>query len=120
MKEGAEQLYLWGRREWEQGQLPATGWARLESIKSGKWDRLNPTPVKVCVTQFAERASKNIEHWFKLTEGAYLQGALVKMGNEQRVYIVTVPSGTYKRWPRLIGQGEILQCSPPDDLFGGW
>lgn len=40
--EGATALLPWGRRKQQEGRLPLGGWARLESIYSGHWDRYFP------------------------------------------------------------------------------
>ncbi|MHB8655829.1 MAG: hypothetical protein ACYDA9_18350 [Terriglobia bacterium] len=44
----------WGRCQEESGELPAGGWARLDSIKAGKWDRFIPKPVRLDVEEFME------------------------------------------------------------------
>jgi putative SOS response-associated peptidase YedK len=107
--EGAEALLPWGRREWESGRLPATGWARLESIQAGKWDRYRPVPVQIPVEQFMEKDREGEAHWFSLEPGQVIQGALARVDDEQRVYVVTLtPEGAlaaiHDRWPRIVSR----------------
>ena len=47
----------WGIREQQPGRSPLGGWARLESIKTGIWERFNPKPVKIVVDAFMEKDS---------------------------------------------------------------
>ncbi len=46
-KGGEIQLLSWGRRSEQTGRLPRGGWARLDSIYSGRWERWFPVPVKI-------------------------------------------------------------------------
>jgi hypothetical protein len=118
MKDGTDHLYTWGRRDWEYGGLPATGGARQESIKSGKWDRYHPIPVKIHIKSFMEKDGDGIAHWFRLEPYAFVQGALVSLGEEQRVYVVTreMTSHNHPRWPVIVGTGQAIEIEP-DDLF---
>lgn len=52
---GEIQLMPWGRRQKQPGHLPVTGWARLDSIYSGRWDKYFPVPVKIPVLSFMEK-----------------------------------------------------------------
>jgi putative SOS response-associated peptidase YedK len=104
----------WGRRQWEEGQLPATGWARLESIKSGKWDRYRLRSVKIPVDQFMEKDRDGEAHWFVVDAGRFIQGALARWRDEARVYVVTVaPTGgqaiIHDRWPRIVGAERLAE-----------
>ena len=105
-----DHLLPWGRREWEEGNLPATGWARLESLKAGKWDQYRPISAKIKVDQFMEKDKDGEPHWFGLNAGQFIQGAVVSWKGERRVYVVTIqPQGAlaaiHDRWPRLVGPG---------------
>lgn len=110
----ATRTFTWGRREKEAGHLPVTGWARLDSIKAGKWDQYHPILVKIRVDQLMEKDSQGNRHWFGMNPGTFIQGALVSWDDEQRVYVVTViPEGElariHDRWPRVVGQGMVEQ-----------
>jgi hypothetical protein len=107
-------LLPWGRRKDQQGALPLGGWARLDSIYSGRWDRWFPVPVKLPIKQFMEKDLEGSSHWYDLTRGQWIQGLVARDGHEQRVYVVTVEpqlaDAVHDRWPRLVnGQGD-----------GGW
>jgi len=49
MKDGNISLLPLGRRKEQEGNLPLGGWARLDSINAGKWEYVQPTPVKIAV-----------------------------------------------------------------------
>ena len=105
-KDDSAILLPWGRRQEQGGKLPLGGWARLESIHSGRWDKWFPVPVKLPVKSFMEKDIEGNSHWFDLTRGKYLQGLVARAGNEQRVYVVTVvpemEDAVHPRWPRVI------------------
>jgi hypothetical protein len=52
---GGIQLLAWGRRPGKAGKLPLGGWARLNSIDEGRWDRWFPIPVKMPLKCFMEQ-----------------------------------------------------------------
>lgn len=104
-------LLPWGRRKKQTGQLPVTGWARIESIYSGKWDCFFPTPVKIPALSFMEKDFEGASHWYDLQRGQFIQGLVAKVGNERRVYVVTLEPELemveiHSRWPRVVQQGE--------------
>jgi hypothetical protein len=108
-KQGGTILLPWGRRRQQVGQLPLGGWARLDAIYSGHWDRWRPLPVKLDIRQFMER---NIEEkccWFDVTPGKWIQGLVAHWKHERRVYVVTITpelvDAMYLRWPRIISVG---------------
>lgn len=98
------------RRKQQQGKLPLGGWARLETIYKGQWDRWQPQPVKIPVKTFMEKSHDDSNHWFDLVKGQCLQGLVARNQHEQRVYIVTIKpaqeNAWYYRWPRIINQGH--------------
>ena len=102
-------LMPWGRRKQQQGALPLGGWARLEMIYKGQWDRWQPQPVKIPVKSFMEKSHDGSNHWFDLIKGQYLQGLVANNKYERRVYVVTIEpeqeNAWYYRWPRIINQG---------------
>ena len=75
------QLRLWGNKS-QGNNLPLTGWARIESLQSGKWDRWQPEPVDLPLERGYEKKA-----WFKFKRGA--KGILVKNEQDERVYIIT-------------------------------
>ncbi|MDH5471985.1 MAG: hypothetical protein OEY87_05860 [Gammaproteobacteria bacterium] len=105
-RNGAIKLMPWGRRKNQIGQLPVGGWARLESIKKGIWDRWFPKPVKIVIDQFMEKDIENNSHWFELTKGQCVQGLLARHNTETRIYVVTIvpemPDAIHERWPRIM------------------
>jgi len=114
-RQGAQIVLLpWGRRPGEQGALPVGGWARLTQIQAGLWDKFAPKPVKLPVLAFAERDVAGHQQWFAVTRGQYVQGCAVRVGNERRVYVVTLdcsPETTeFERWPRIVAACERLHA----------
>ena len=111
MKDGNVSLLPWGRRKEQDGELPLGGWARLESIESGKWQYLQPIPVKIAVEAFMEKDHNKDSHWFDMEPGTFIQGLYACKGNEARIYVVTVEPYALKRqihdrWPRLVGSNH--------------
>jgi len=100
------ELLPWGRRKEQQGHLPMGGWARLDSIYSGRWDKWFPIPVKIPVKQFMEKDIEGNSHWFDLTNGQYIQGLVARDKYERRIYVVTVTpelsEAVHDRWPRIL------------------
>lgn len=82
-------LKVWGNKD-KNLKLPATGWAREESIMDGKWDYLKPEEVLIGAEKGYEK-----KVWFDLPQGT--PGLLVKRNGEERVYMITKPAGkTYQ------------------------
>jgi len=107
LKDGTTELYDWGRRENQAGKLPLGGWARLESIKSGKWEYTHPTPCKIIVDSFMEKDQNKNSVWFDMEPDTFIQGLYAHLGDEQKLYVVTVePKDELKvihnRFPRII------------------
>lgn len=105
-KNGSSILLPWGRRKQQKGLLPLGGWARLDSIHAGRWDKWFPVPVKLPLKSFMEKDMEGTSHWFDLTKGKYVQGLVARDQHEQRVYVVTVEpemtDAVHERWPRII------------------
>lgn len=99
-------LMPWGRRKAQLGKLPVGGWARIDSIYAGRWDKFFPISVKIPVSQFMEKDIEGVSHWFDITKGKWIQGLVAREGSEQRIYIVTVapemPEAVHDRWPRIL------------------
>jgi hypothetical protein len=110
-KEGSIILLPWGRRQSQAGNLPMGGWARLDSIYGGRWDKFFPKPLKIPVLSFMEKDFEGNPHWYDLNKGQYLQGLLARDNNEQRIYVVTIESALedsqiHSRWVRVVQNGE--------------
>ena len=103
---GKVQLLPWGRRSEQAGKLPLGGWARLDAIYAGRWDRWFPVPVKVPVKSFMEKDLEGHTRWYDLTRGQWIQGLVARNRYERRIYIVTlVPEladAIHDRWPRIM------------------
>lgn len=99
-------LLPWGRRKEQQGHLPMGGWARLDSIYAGRWDKWFPVPVKIPIKQFMEKDIQGNSHWFDITKGQFVQGLIARDKYEQRVYVVTITpefeDAVHDRWPRIL------------------
>ncbi len=106
MRDHSLQLLGWGRRKGQAGALPFGGWARLDSIHAGRWDRYFPRPVKLPVAAFMERDIEGNSHWYDITKGQWIQGLVARAGSEQRIYVVTVEptmsDAVHERWPRIL------------------
>lgn len=107
-KSGDIEWITWGKRKEETDRyFPNGGWARLDSIKEGKWERYHPVPVLLPVYAFMEKDSDKVSHWFKLKEGELLQGLLTVHQDAARVYVVTTDTPEehnyiHDRWPRIL------------------
>ena len=105
-KDKGVELLPWGRRKNQSGKLPLGGWARLESIYEGRWDKWFPTPVKLVISQFMEKDIEGNSHWFDLTPGKWIQGLVAHWHKERRVYVVTITpemeDAVHERWPRIM------------------
>jgi len=102
---GDTRLIPWGRRTNQIGRLPPGGWARLDSIYAGRWDRFFPIAVKIPVARFMEKSLEGKSSWYELTGNQWIQGLIAREQQEQRVYIVTIEPeieyGDHDRWPRI-------------------
>ena len=107
-KDGEIEWITWGKRTEETApQFPDGGWARLDSIKQGKWQRYQPRPVLLPVHSFMEKDHDKASHWFDLQAGELLQGLLAIQNDIRRVYVVTTDtpdeySFIHDCWPRVV------------------
>lgn len=96
----------WGRRYKQAGTLPLGGWAHLDSIYAGRWDRWFPVAVKIPVKSFMEKDLEGHGHWYDLTKGQWIQGLVARHRQERRVYVVTIEpelvDAIHGRWPRIM------------------
>src|SRR5690606_33631165 len=116
LRNGNVTWVTWGRRKDEaHGKFPNGGWARLNSIKSGKWKPWHPRPVLIVADQFMEKDQEQQSHWGPLDTGVLVQGLLAERNDALRVYVVTVSTppeyaGIDDRWPRFV---PLDQCKEP-------
>jgi hypothetical protein len=105
-KAGASLYLPWGRRLGENGVLPLGGVIQSEALKRGAWNYYLPKAIKLPLVKFLEADIENRTHWFDVTAGQWIQGAILQEGNEQRVYIVTIiptlKNNPYPQWPRIL------------------
>jgi hypothetical protein len=109
--DGGIVLMPWGRRQQQVGNLPLGGWARLDSIYGGRWDKYFPKPIKMPVLSFMEKDFEGQSHWYDLNKGQFIQGLLARNNNEQRIYVVTIEpeiedAHIHNRWPRVVQLGQ--------------
>ena len=99
LRDGNVTWIAWGRRKDEAiGKFPNGGWARLNSIKSGKWKPWHPRPVLIVANRFMEKDQNNESHWIPLDTSMVIQGLLAERNNELRVYVVTVKTPPEHSW----------------------
>ncbi|WP_299078839.1 hypothetical protein [uncultured Paraglaciecola sp.] len=79
-------------------KFPNGGWARLNSIQSGKWKPWRPRPVLIVADQFMEKDQEKQSHWVELDKSMVIQGLLAERNNEQRAYVVTVNTPPEYAW----------------------
>ena len=107
---------VWDKRKVEgPGRFPNGGWARIDSIKAGKWKPWHPRPVMIPAESFMEKDHDEKSHWITLAPGMVIQALLAERNGEQRVYVVTEETPPeyhwiHDRWPRLrkISDSKLL------------
>jgi len=92
-------------------KFPEGGWAPLEQIRSGAWDKFEPRSVRIVVARFLQVDSWAVPRYFPLKPGEFIQGLLATLSHDSRVYVVTVPlPGEYAdeqwQWPRIVSSGK--------------
>lgn len=105
--DGDVEWIKWGRRKEEQAPFVQGGWARLDSIEQGKWDRCNPVYVSLAVQSFMEKDENKKSHWIDVPLGKAIEALIVEQNEERRLYVVTEDTPfeyawVHDRWPRLI------------------
>lgn len=107
-KTGGHVLVPWGRRPDEPGALPVGASARHEDILAGEWDYFFPKPVCLAINAIAEPTKRGKVRWAPVVRSNALQGVVARDGEEQRVYIVTIPvvlpevAAQQQRCPRFV------------------
>lgn len=112
--DGIIDLAYWGiRNKSEQETLkvnfPITGWAKIESIKKGNWNKYNPLKVYIPAIKFMEKDKNKNSHWFELKNDEFVLAILVLKDNLKFCYIVTMPSVSpfnliHDRWVILVNK----------------
>lgn len=99
----------WGKRngEDEEFDVPVTGWARLISLKEGKWNQYNPSKVKIPAIAWMEKDSDRQSHWFDMDASHAILGVRLEQKGKAFVYVVTRPaegemSNIHERMPMLV------------------
>ncbi len=99
LRDGNVTWVTWGMRKNESiVKFPNGGWARLNSIQSGKWKPWRPRPVLIVADQFMEKDQEKQSHWVELDKSMVIQGLLAERNNEQRAYVVTVNTPPEYAW----------------------
>jgi len=106
--DGEVEWVKWGRRKEEAASsFVQGGWARLDSIRLGKWARFHPKPVLLGVQEFMEKDEERTSHWIQVPQNQAIQGLLATVEDETRLYVVTEDTPpeyawVHDRWPRLV------------------
>jgi hypothetical protein len=105
--DGEARLFDWGNRD-DSLKLPKTGWVRIESLEAGKWKYLRPHEIVIPAFQGVEK-----KVWFGIEHG--IRGFLVRRGDQERVYMLTLPPTPeyraltgHDRMPALIDQDVVV------------
>ncbi len=112
LRHGGVTWVTWGKRKNKNsGKFPNGGWARLDSIKAGKWKPWHPRPILIRAENFMEKDLDGQSHWMTLAPDMAIQALLAERKGVQRVYVVTIDSPSESqwildRWPRLIKLGQ--------------
>lgn len=90
----AVEFCRWGKRQGEDPEfdVPVTGWARLLSLKEGKWNRYNPRRVTIPALRWMEKDAQRQSHWFDMSPGQAILGVMIEQQGERFAYVVTKPS----------------------------
>lgn len=105
--EGVEWV-KWGRRKEEPtSSFVQGGWARYDSIQSGKWDRCQPEFVRLAVIAFMEKDAARNSHWVAVPDGKAVEALITRSGDDARLYVITEDtppefSWVHDRWPRIV------------------
>ncbi len=84
----------WGKRQGESPEIdvPVTGWARLASLKDGKWNRYTPKRVQIPALSWMEKDTHRQSHWFEMNPNQAILGVMLERQGERFVYVVTKPA----------------------------
>ncbi|WP_022850493.1 hypothetical protein [Limisalsivibrio acetivorans] len=109
---GSSGKAAWGRRnreEMERSSIPVTGWARIESVKEGKWNRFKPEKIFIKPLSYMEKDAQKNSCWFELAEKEYIAALLIREETRNTAYIITVPTPQefahiHHRWPMILNK----------------
>lgn len=106
-RDGSVRWMKWGRRREEEVPFVRDGWARIDSLESGKWARFHPIRVTLAVQAFMQKDAEGKSHWIEAPEGCAIQGLIAHAGEEERAYVVTHDTPpeyawVHGRWPLLV------------------
>jgi hypothetical protein len=113
-EESQTEVMQWGNRD-KNKPFPQTGWARVDSMTSGRWSYMKPKPALIPVTYGVEKGK-----WFEIDNG--IRGVVVQRGDEKRVYMLTDQATPeflevthHERMPVLQEQTDFdwLESEPP-------
>ena len=112
-KNGEQLEGIWGRRnknEFKGENIPVTGWAKIESLKNGKWDKYKPEKVYIPALKYMEKDHDRNSHWFELAEKTKLIGIKLTIPDFNVIYMATRPtpkefSHIHDRWV-MFSKGE--------------
>ena len=113
-KDGEVDWVTWGKRKEEVDRFFALGgWARLDSVQAGKWQRFHPRPVLLPVQSFMEKDHERQSHWIDVPQGQLIQGLLATHEDQARVYVITTDTPAechwiHDRWPRLVNRSGVV------------
>ena len=85
LSNGAVEWIKWGRRKEEQAPFVQGGWARMDSIEAGKWERYNPQYCTVVAQRFMEKDAEKVSHWIAVPQGFAIKAMVVQIESEQRL-----------------------------------
>ena len=91
----------WGRRPQQSGQLPMGGWVEYEHLSKGRYDRFFPRTVKLNVFAYLTHACDGRELWVDVLEAQWVQAVILREGQEQRAYVITIPVSQQMRKPKI-------------------
>ncbi len=96
----------WGRRKEQPGSGPQGGWAKLETIVRGGWEKYHPQRGVGLVTRYMEKDAERVSHWFDMNEGHGLDCLVIGEPDNRRVYVVTTSpppeyAWVHDRWPMI-------------------
>lgn len=70
----------WGKRdeiEFKDINMPKTGWARIESLEKGFWNKFEYTKVLIPAYKYMEKDKTGHSHWFMLNENEFIEAILI-------------------------------------------
>ena len=106
--DGSIDWVKWGvRREEPSNGFIKTGWARIETVEKGSWDKYEPQLVPLAVQSFMEKDAARKSHWIAVPPGIAVQGLVAHWEGQRLLYVVTEAtpeeySWVHDRWPRLV------------------